>query len=271
MTDGLDDSLKDALAEHGLPDDIELTTDHIFNETIQLVQPQQGYRFGTDAVLLAASVSQQKGRLLDMGAGVGAVSLGVAWRCPNLQITSVEKEPLLAQLLSHNIQQNGMSDKVRALNADVAKLPSVLKASFDHVVANPPFHQPGGTRSANRRRALAHIGDGLSLSDWVQCALDATKPKGRVSFIIRADRGDEVIAALRAGGAREIVQFPIWSYHSSPAIRLIISARKAVQGVSAVLSGIVLHQANGALSEAANKVMSGEALQIGHPTIPQPK
>ena len=83
--------------------------------------------------------------------------------------------------------------------------------------------------------------------------------------------GDEVIAALRAGGAREIVQFPIWSYHGSPAIRLIISARKAVQGVSAVLSGIVLHQANGALSEAANKVMSGEALQIGHPTIPQPK
>ena len=80
-----------------------------------------------------------------------------------------------------------------------------------------------------------------------------------------------MIAALRDGGAGEIVQFPIWPFHGSPAIRLIISARKGVQGASALLSGIVMHHANGALSEAANKVMSGDGLQITHPNIPQPK
>ena len=254
-----------------LPDGVELTTDHIFHQSIKLTQPKQGYRYGTDAVLLAASMSAQKGRLLDMGAGVGAVSLGAAWRCPKLQITAVEKEPLLAQLLTFNIEQNDMSDRVRALQADIARLPPVLKGSFDHVVANPPFHQSGDVRSANKRRALAHSGDGLSLSQWVQFGLAALKPKGRLSFIVRADRGDEVIAALRQGSAGEIVQFPVWSYHGSPAVRLIITARKQVQGVSALLSGIVLHHANGTLSEAANKVMSGEALEISHPKIPQPK
>ena len=251
--------------------DIPLTTDHIFQETVKLTQPKDGYRFGTDAVLLAASVSTGSGRLLDMGSGVGAVALGIAWRHPEVQITAVEKEPMLAKLLAHNIQQNHVSDRVRALHADISALSPVLHGSFDHVVANPPFHQPGGTRASNRRRELAHSGDGLSLSNWVEFALLATKPKGRLTFIIRADRGDEVIAALRSGGAGEIVQFPIWPYHGSPAIRLIISARKAVHGVSALLSGIVMHQTNGALSAAANTVMSGGGLQVDHPKIPQPK
>lgn len=251
--------------------DIELTTDHIFQETVQLTQPKDGYRFGTDAVLLAASIFTRKGRLLDMGAGVGAVALGAAWRHPDLQITAAEKEPILAELLAHNIEQNNLGERVRAIQADISALPPVLRNSFDHVVANPPFHQPGGTRAKHRRRELAHSGDGLSLSDWVQFGLQATKPKGRISFIVRADRGDEVITALRTGGAGEIVQFPIWPFHGSPAIRLIISARKGVQGASALLSGIVMHHANGALSEAANKVMSGDGLQVTHPNIPQPK
>ena len=128
-------------------------------------------------MLLAASISTKTGRLLDMGAGVGAVALGAAWRHPDLQITAAEKEPLLAELLAHNITQNDLSERVRALQADISALPPVLRNSFDHVVANPPFHQPGGTRAKHRRRELAHSGDGLSLSDWVRIRTSGNKTK----------------------------------------------------------------------------------------------
>lgn len=254
--------------EAKLPTDFPVTTDHIFCRSVELTQPQDGYRFGSDAVLLAASINTKQGRLLDMGAGVGAVGLGAGWRHPELQITAVEKDPFLVQLLLYNIQQNHMDGRIRALAGDVSALPVLLHNSFDHVVANPPFHQATGTRPPNKRKALANIGDGLTLSAWVECALAVLKPKGRLTFIIRADRGDEVITALRNGGGGEIVQFPVWSYHGSPAVRLLISARKGVQGVSALLSGIVLHQPNGEASEAATKIMRGEALQMEHPSFP---
>ena len=89
----------------------------------QLRQPVSGYRFGTDAVFLAASVPAGQGRLLDMGAGAGAVALGVSWRLPDYQITAVEKDPVLAKLLASNIQANGRAGNIRALEADITSLP----------------------------------------------------------------------------------------------------------------------------------------------------
>ena len=204
-----------------------------------------------------------------MGAGVGAVSLGAAWRLPDMAITAVETDADMFQLLSHNIALNQMSDRIRPLHGDITTLPPVLNNSFDQVVANPPYHHPAGMRPSSRRRALAHIGDGPSLTDWVISGLKALKPKGQISFIIRADRGDEVIAALRNHGAGEILQFPLWSYPSSPAIRLIITARKGVSGPSALLPGLVLHHADGSLTSDCAQVMTGQGLVLAHPSRPK--
>jgi tRNA1(Val) A37 N6-methylase TrmN6 len=248
----------------------DLTTDYIFDQAVQLRQPVSGYRFGTDAVFLAASVPAGKGRLLDMGAGAGAVSLGVSWRLPDYHITAVEKDPYLAALLASNIEANGRAERIRALEADITSLPPVLAGSFDQLVANPPFHQPGGTRPSDRRRALAHQGDGPSLADWVAAGLRALKPKGRLSFICRSDRADEVLAALY-GKAGEIVQFPLWPARAAPAIRTIISARKGVAGGGALLAGMVLHNMDGSLTNEAQQVMKGQPIDLAHPGVPRPR
>ena len=108
---------------------------------------------------------------------------------------------------------------------DVTSLPSLLQDSFDCVVANPPFHHASGTRSRHHRRALAHQGDEANLTDWVNAALALLKPKGHFVMIVRADRTDEVISALKDKKAGQITLQPLWPYGSSPAIRVIISAQ----------------------------------------------
>ena len=65
--------------------------DYIFGKQVQLKQMKTGYRFGSDAVLLASYIRANNGDLLDLGAGVGAVSLGIAWRYPKCKIIAVEK------------------------------------------------------------------------------------------------------------------------------------------------------------------------------------
>ena len=59
---------------------MQVTHDHLLNKAVKITQPADGYRVGTDAVLLAAAISTSSGRVLDLGAGVGGESLGGAER-----------------------------------------------------------------------------------------------------------------------------------------------------------------------------------------------
>ena len=259
----------DKLSPDGLlPDGAETTCDFILNGQIKVRQPRDGYRIGTDAVMLAATVQMKSGRLLDMGAGVGGVCLAVAHRLPSIKITAIEIDPVSHFLLGHNISQNEQATNIRPLLADVLSLPSVMAGTFDNVVSNPPFHHDADAPSRSRRRALAHYETDERLGAWIDAGLSALKPKGRLSVIVRADRGDMIISRLREQGAGEIALYPLWSYQSSPAIRLIITARKAVKGAMALLPGLVLHTPRGALTQDAQQVMKGGEVQLIHPAAP---
>lgn len=270
-----------------VPSLVPATTDDSFlSGKVYLRQLRDGYRVGTDAVMLAASINtdaaardktrKQVGentdkkirpqrRLLDMGAGVGGVSLAVCQRHADVHITAVERDRASYDLLCHNICVNNQTKVIRAHLGDVRALPSVLRGSFDHVFANPPFHHSADMPSRSRRRSEAHYADDGTLSDWVASALWAVKPKGRVSFIVRADRTDHVMRDLSDAGAGEVLLYPLWSNRSSPAIRMIITARAGVKGAMAVLPGLVLHHPNGALTPEARRVMKGQGLLLRHP------
>ena len=80
---------------------------------VEVAQPKSGFRVGTDAVFLAASVGVKSGRILDLGAGVGGVSLCLANRLNNVQITAVELDPVLVALARKNAVCNGFDDRLR--------------------------------------------------------------------------------------------------------------------------------------------------------------
>jgi len=250
-------------------DKLQVTHDHLLAEAVSIMQPVDGYRVGTDAVLLAASINAGSGRILDMGAGVGGVALCVAHRLPGVQITAIEKDPEIARLAAVNIETNGLADRIRLITGDIAAMPSVLAGSFDQVMSNPPYHDSRGTRPRNCKRELAHMGADMQLEDWVKAAVWAVKPRGRISFICRADRASELIHLFEANGAGETLLFPLWPRHNSPAGRVIVQVRRDISGPGAILPGLVLHNDNGSFTEAARRVMAGDPLFVVHPARPQ--
>ena len=252
-------------ADSGLLDDVVITRDSMLDGTVAIAQPKSGFRVGTDAVFLAASVGVNRGRILDLGAGVGGVSLCLAARLNKVQITAVELDPVLVELAQKNVVTNGFDDRLRVLTADIQALPPVLGSSFDHVISNPPYHFATGTKPQNRRRALAHMGDGSTLDDWVKAAMWAAKPRGRISFICRADRGGELVNLFVNAGASETLQFPLWPRPMVPAGRVIIQVRKSVIGPGAILPGLVVHNDDGSFTDAASRIIKGAGLHIAHP------
>jgi tRNA1Val (adenine37-N6)-methyltransferase len=217
-------------------------------------QPQTGFRSGTDAVMLAAAVPALAGQsVLELGAGSGAASLCLVHRVAGLALTAVEIDADSAALAHRNA-----GDKARIVQADIFDLPQELRRDFDHVFANPPFHD-GGQQSPDPARARALSDDG-SLAQWLSLGLQRTVSGGFFTAIIRADRTPEALAAL---GQRGINLLPLWPRAGMAAKRVILLARKGSKAPFHMLSGLVLHEADGRYTDAAEAILrDGAALAM---------
>jgi len=224
---------------------------------VRVAQSDSGFRSGTDAVMLAAAIPAQSGhRALELGAGSGVVSLCLAARVAGLELTGVEVDADTARLASENATAN--SAAVRFVAADIFDLPQELKRDFDHVFANPPFHD-AGQQSPDPARARALADDG-SLGRWLLTGLQRTISGGFFTAIIRADRTPEALAAL---GQKGVNLLPLWPRAGMPAKRAILLARKGSRAPFHLLSGLVLHEADGRYTAQADAILrDGAALAM---------
>lgn len=220
-------------------------------------QPEQGFRSGLDAVMLAAAVPARAGdTVLELGASAGTVSLCLAARVPGCVIAGVEIDPELVELATANAAANGFT--CRFVAADIFRLPQDLKRDFDQVFSNPPFHGEGLV-SPDAARATALNDDGR-LSDWLKAGLQRTVSGGFFTAIIRADRLGEALAALPTEGVNIL---PLWPRVGETAKRVIVQVRKGSRAPFALLPGLVLHQADGTWTEGAEAVLRrGAALAL---------
>lgn len=233
------------------------TTDALLDGNIRLLQPRAGYRVAIDPVFLAAAVPAGPGEMvLDVGAGVGAVALCLARRERGCQIRGIEPQRDLARLAARNIELNGFVGRVEVMIGDLLRPPPRLApGSFHHVMANPPFlPASNGTRPPDPGKGAAHMEGEAALADWVRFCLAMARPKGSVTFIHRADRMDALLGELRTR-AGDIVVFPLWPGDGKAASRVLVRARKGAAGPMRLAAGLVLHEADGRYTEAAEAVL----------------
>jgi tRNA1(Val) A37 N6-methylase TrmN6 len=233
----------------------ELTEDALLGGRVRLLQPVRGYRVAVDAPLLAAAVDARPGdRVLDLGAGVGAVGLCVARRVAGCSVLCVELQTALAELAQRNARLNDLHDRVGVLVHDLAEpLPSL--APFDHVVSNPPYLAAAvADPSPNRSKALATVESSADLARWLAVAAGAAKPAGSLLLIHRSDRLEEAVQGLAALGWGDLAikRLP-------PAPRVLLRARRADRLVRREAPPLLLHAAHGGYTAHAEAVLRGGA------------
>lgn len=234
---------------------LETTENALLDGRVVFHQPARGYRAAIDPVLLAAAVPARAGQtVVDLGAGAGAATLCLASRVDNISVIGVERNPELAGLLARNAEANGWSARISVQCADIRDT-EPPPGGADHVMANPPFRPArSGTAHAEDWHNAANIEDGLTLADWAGIALACVRRKGSVTFVQHADRLGDLVATLdRLAG--EIAVLPLWPKAGAAARRVIVRARKGVRGGSALLPGLVLHEADGSYTAAAQAIL----------------
>lgn len=243
--------------------------DAVLGGRLRLRQPLKGHRVGHDAILLAAATAAQSGeQAVDLGAGVGGAGLALAVRVPGLRTSLVEIDAGLAALAADNARLNRLDDRVRGLACDAEDIDALAAAgltqgTIDRVLMNPPFHDARRQNvSPDPRRRLAHAAAPGLLGRWIASAAWLLKPGGVLTLIWRADERGDVLKALSAAfGA--IAMLPVLPGSGRPAIRVLVRAVKSGQGSSTELPPLVLNDAEGRPSAAAEAVLRhGETLAL---------
>lgn len=233
----------------------DYSTDYLLNKKVRILQPIDGYRASTDAVFLAAFVTQPEtgGKILDVGSGTGAVSLCLAHHFQNQPIIGAELQPRLADLSQKSAALNGF-DNLSYIQADIRQKNCGLSpCTFSAVVTNPPYYQ-NTFLSPNQSKALAHAHQDFDLTSWLKFCLKMLKPFGKFYMINRPEALNETLAALgyQAGG---IEILPIFSKNKQPAKRILISAQKDSKAPLQILPPFYIHQQDGSHTEQAQKIL----------------
>ena len=239
------------------------THDSLYQRRIMLEQPRQGYRFGTDAMLLAAAVQAKDGqKVLELGCGVGAVILAAHARLPEVFFTGIERSAEYLALAAKNIAQNDAARRISVVRGDVLNAVTVRAlGQFDHVIANPPYYETGRHSAApNELRRTAHQHEPEDLAEWLLAANRALKPKGTVTFIHAAENLYDLLTGLKKFcGAVKV--FPLWPYAGEAGKRLLVQGVKGSKAPLVMLPGLVMHQPDKRLTErAASIVNQGHSL-----------
>ena len=219
----------------------DYTSNAFLNGRVTIRQPIKGYRAGVDPVFLAASIPAKAGQsVLELGCGAGTAALCLGWRVTGLELHGVELQPEYAQLARENATGNDQAFEVHC--ADLAKLPADLKQNlFDHVFANPPyFDREASTAAQDAGREIA-MGQGTPLDIWVDVAAKRLAPKGYATFIHRAERLPDMLAAMN-GRLGSVEVLPLQPRVGRDANLVLVRARKGGRAAFRLHAPVLLHE-----------------------------
>lgn len=234
------------------------TKDSIYQGQITFYQPQKGYRIAVDPLLLAATANiNPNQKILDLGAGCGAISLCIAHRFKNIDfsITAIENQKELLEICQKNITSNQFNNLIQTQECCVELATKFYPTpAFDQVYINPPYYDSGKTSSAATKKASHH--ENIPLNIWIKAAFALTKHKGYVTLIFDTKRLQDLLGEILNYQWGDIHILPISPRANQKAHRVILRLRKTVSSPMKILPALHLHETGKDFTKKADLVIN---------------
>lgn len=238
----------------------DLTYDAFLSGQVMVLQPRVGYRAATDPVYLGAACPARSGEsVLELGCGAGVASLCLGARIAGLRLIGVERQAFYADLA----RRNGLD----VVEADLAALPADLKQrSFDHVIANPPYH--GASPASEDAGRDAAFREETPLDEWCAVARARLVSGGWLTMIHLAERLPDVLAGLSGFGS--IAVLPLIPREGRAAGRVVVRARKGGKAPFRLLAPILIHDGSVHLNDGDDYSATARAVLRHGEALPFP-
>jgi len=85
----------------------------------------------------AAYINDRQLSVFEIGTGSGCITVSLAKKCPNINITACDISDTALELAASNAELNSAADRIRFIKLDI--LTSVPDSKYDMIVSNPPY------------------------------------------------------------------------------------------------------------------------------------
>ena len=163
-----------------------------------IIQKENGFRFGTDAVLLSDFAKDVRAdRIVDLCTGTGIVPILLYAKTGASHIMGIEIQEEIADMAKRSVKLNDIGHRVSIECGDLRRL-SLTPHSYDMVTVNPPYMKCGNaitndldTKTISRHEVMC------TLEDVISCSAKLLKNKGHLVMVHRPSRLADVISAMR--------------------------------------------------------------------------
>lgn len=167
---------------------------------LKLIQKQQGFRFGVDAVLLSDFANiKNKHRVIDLCTGTGIVPFLAYGKYNPKEVIGLEIQDDMVEMANRSSILNDTTDVVKFVNGDLKdkKLIDSL-GKFDVVTVNPPYKlNNAGIVNPNDKLAIARHEVMCTLEDVIVSARRLLKDNGRMFIVHRPERLADIFGLMR--------------------------------------------------------------------------
>jgi len=180
-----------------------ITTEILPGSSLVVHQPKSGYRYSIDSFLLSDFVKLKKReKVLDLGSGVGIISLLLSSRFPDAMFWAIEIQNELHDCAVQNRDANNLGERIFPIYGDYRDLNQhVTAGAFTAAISNPPYY-PIKTGRINPKSGRAIARHELYGGAWeaICTAARAVKKGGRLFIVYPAKRAIDLFDHFRQEG-----------------------------------------------------------------------
>jgi len=230
---------------------------------LYLYQPTSGYAYNSDSIFLYDFIStfNPKGSLLDVGCGVGIISL-LLTRDFKITTSIVDKQDIMLKYAQHNFELNKLEAK--AYLGDFQEISETVK--YDFIISNPPFYDSNVIQSENEHLNIARYAHHLPIGEFIAKVKRLLKPRGYFIFCYDAKQIDRLLFSLKEEKINpEVIRF-VHSKIDRESKLVMIAARMNSKSLTKILPPLIVfneksnynQEAENAFNRASTQSIKGD-------------
>ena len=166
------------------------------NDSLSLIQINEGLTFGTDALLLAGYIDRKYKRGIELGSGTGIISMLLLTREKVENALCLEVQEEYALLSDRNAELNNLKDRLKVVHTDIREYK--IDAECELVYTNPPYMKTtSGKGNCSSKKNIARHELNGDIKDFLHSGERMLKYGGTFAVVYRPDRLEDLMWSMR--------------------------------------------------------------------------